>query len=117
MNEFDIPIFKKIYELYKDFYLCLQNFPRQHRYSLGSKCDELITEILASIVAASQLPKFGKLPHLEAASVKVNLLRINFRLAQEIKAMDTKRYLAFQATLDEVGKMLGGWIKMAKTNN
>lgn len=117
MNEFDIPIFKKTYELYKEFYICLQNFPRQHRYSLGQKCESLILEILELILHASQMIKSEKLPQLSRASVKINLLRVHLRLAEDIKALDKKHYLALQERLDEIGRMIGGWIKTARDRN
>jgi len=92
----------------------LQNFPRQHKYSLGQKCERIILEILELIVYAGQLTKAEKLPHLSKASLKINLLRIHLRLAQDIKALDNKHYLVLQQSIDEIGRMLGGWIKMAK---
>ena len=33
------------------------------------------------------------------------------RLAHDSKALEQKQYIVFEASLDEIGKMLGGWIK------
>ncbi len=111
MNEFDIPIFKKIYELYKTLYAYLKTFPRQDRYSLGQKCEETAIEMLKHILLASQLSKSEKFPILQKASAQLNLLRVYLRLAKEIKALDGKKYLILQEDIDEIGRMLGGWIK------
>jgi len=115
MEELSIPIFKKIYDFYKEFYGYLKTFPRSDRYSLGQKCEHYILEILESIILASQLSKNEKLPILEKASLKLNVLRILIRLAKEIKALDNKKYLASQRRLDEIGRMLGGWIKSTRS--
>lgn len=111
MNEFDVPIFKKSYDLYKEFYICLKTFPKQDRYSLGQKSESLMTEILECLLTATGLPKAEKLPHLDKASGKLNILRIYIRLAKDIKAMDNKQYIFFQYSVDEIGRMLGGWKK------
>jgi len=63
---------------------------------------------------ASQQSKAEKMPTLEKASVKLNFLRICIRLMKDLKAIDTKKYIIIEANLDEIGRMLGGWIKSTK---
>ena len=46
--------------------------------------------------------------------IKIDVLRVLIRLAKEIKALDNKKYLISQECLDEIGRMLGGWIKSTK---
>lgn len=111
MNEFDIPIFKKIYELYKEFYVCLQNFPRQHKYSLGQKLEHSIILTIELLLAVGQLTKHERLLVLKKIRIKIDLMRVFFRMSYEIKAINNKTYLHFQETLDEIGRMIGGWIK------
>jgi hypothetical protein len=33
---------------------------------------------------------------------------------KDIKAIDTKKYIIIEANLDEIGRMLGGWIKSTR---
>ncbi|TSC82889.1 MAG: Uncharacterized protein G01um101420_71 [Parcubacteria group bacterium Gr01-1014_20] len=115
MNDFDIPIFKKIYDLYKSFYVLRKNFPKDDKYILGEKCESLILEVLTCVFEASQKPKPQRLVYLEGASVKINLLRFHFRLAKDVRALSEKNYLNLQENLDEIGRMLGGWIRMTKS--
>jgi len=42
------------------------------------------------------------------------LLKFFLRISWEIKAVDNKKYIALSERLDEIGKMLGGWIKTTK---
>jgi len=114
MEEFDIPILKKAYELYKTFYGYRNTVSKQDRYTLWQRCDNLILDILESILWASQLPKREKLPILEKASLKLNFLRVFLQLCKEIKTIDNKKYVLLQKTIDEIGRMLGGWIKSTK---
>jgi len=56
-------------------------------------------------------PKQEKLSFLKEIDTKVNLLKTLIRLAYEIKSIDNKKYLILQEKLQEIGKMIGGWIR------
>jgi hypothetical protein len=115
MNDLDIPIFKKSYDLYKEFYSLRLTVPKQDRYTLWQKCENILIEILEGILFASQQSKLEKLPTLEKTSVKLNFLRVCIRLMQDIRAISNKKYILIEADLDEIGRMLGGWIKDTKS--
>jgi hypothetical protein len=53
---------------------------------------------------------------LEKASVKLNLLRFLFRLMKETKTFDNKKYVVLQEMVDEIGRMLGGWIRSSNAS-
>lgn len=114
MDDFDIPIFKKAYDLYKTFYGYRGTVPKQDRYTVWQRCENIILDILEGILLASQAYKSDKLPVLEKVSLKLNFLRVFLRLMKEIKTIDTKKYIALQEIVDEIGRMLGGWIKSTK---
>lgn len=107
----DIPIFTKTYQLYKTFYEFLQSFPRKDKYALGQKCEIAIVEVLEAIIVASNLPKQEKLPVLKEASMKLDIVRVFLRLAKDVKALENKKYQLLESQTEEVGRMLGGWIK------
>jgi len=114
MNDFDIPIFKQTYDLYRTFYSFRLSVPRQDRYTLWQKCDTLLLDVLEGIMIAGQANKLTKLPVLEEASTRLNLLRVFVRLLSDGKAIDNKLYITLETKVDEIGRMLGGWIKSTK---
>ena len=114
MDDFDIPIFKKSYDLYKAFYSYRSVVPKQDRYTIWQRCESLILDILEGILLASQTGKNEKLPILEKTSMKLNFLRIFVRLMKETKVMDNKKYTTLQELIDEIGRILGGWIRSVK---
>lgn len=114
MNDNDIPILKKSYDLYKEFYLLRLTVPKQDRYTLWQRCESLLIDILEGILYASQQSKSDKLPTLEKTSIKLNFLKICVRLMKDIRAINTKKYIFIEVGLDEIGRMLGGWIKSIK---
>lgn len=107
----DIPIFQKAYELYKTFYQYLPDLPKNDRHTIGQRIENLILSVIESIVVASQLSKTEKLPVLQEASTKLDLLKVFVRLSKDLKIIDNKRYLTLESCIQEIGRMLGGWIK------
>ena len=114
MNDLDIPIFRKTYDLYKEFYSLRLSVPKQDRYALWQKCENLLIEVLEGVILASQQSKSEKLPTLEKTSVKLNFLRVCIRLMKDIEAIEAKKYVIIEAKIDEIGSQLGGWIKFTK---
>lgn len=114
MDDFDIPIFKKTYDLYKTFYSYRDTIKKQDRYTIWLRTENILLDMFESILCASQTHKEQKLAALETASIKLNFLRVFLRLMKDTKSIDAKKYMALQAQIDEIGRMLGGWIKSAK---
>ena len=111
MNDFDIPIFKRAYDLYKLFYGYRDSITKQDRRTIWQRSENIILDILEGILLASQTHRAEKLPILEKVSLKVNFLRVFLRLMKEVKTIDNKKYTALEGLVDEIGRMLGGWIK------
>lgn len=109
-----MPIFHKIIELFKIFHGYLEIFPKRDKFNIGQKCENYIIEILELIVLASQYSGTTKLPLLENTSKKLNTLKILIRLLKEINIIDLKKYIILENFCQEIGKMLGGWIKSIK---
>lgn len=67
--------------------------------------------ILEYVLEASYVSKDRKMVLLEKASVKLNIFRFFVRLMKESKTLDIKKYTLLQGIIDEIGRMLGGWIR------
>lgn len=113
-NEFDIPIFIKAYDLYKSFYSFRALVPKNDRYTIWQRCENLMLDIIEGLLYAGQLSKLDKLTTLEKTSMKLNLLRVFIRLMKDTKAIDNKKYVSLETLIDEIGRQLGGWIKSTK---
>lgn len=116
MNDFDMPIFKKTYDLYKTFHEYRRVVPKQDRFTIFERSEAAILEVLECIMQASGESKKEKLPTLERGSLKLNMLRVFIRLMKDIKTIDGKKYMNTEAAIDEIGRMLGGWIRSIKAD-
>lgn len=114
MQEFDMPIFKTAYSLYKDFYSIRSSVSKQDRYTIYLRVENSMLAIIEGILKASQQTKIQKLPTLEKISVDLNFLRVLIRLMKDVKAINMKKYATLEISIDEIGRMLGGWIKSTK---
>lgn len=106
----------KICEFYKLFHEFIKLFPKTEKYSLGQKIENTALEILELSLKSIYLPKQEKIPFLKKIDTKTNLLKVLIRLASETKSLDNKKYLILEKMLQEIGKMIGGWIRSTKFN-
>jgi hypothetical protein len=96
---------------YKLWHEYVGHFPKSSRYTLGSKIDTFFIETVELVFLASSVRKEKKLPFIERAVSKFDVLKMFLQLAWEVKALDNKKYAALSEPLSEIGKMLGGWHK------
>ena len=110
----EVPIFAKAYDLYKLLASYRSGIPKADRYTLWQRAEETSLSVIELLLFTSQSEKETKAALLAQASIKLNLLRILVRLARDTKAIDLRKYTQAQQIMDEIGRMLGGWIKSAK---
>jgi len=115
MNDFDIPIFKKTYDLYKLFHEYRKVVPKRDKFTIFERCESIILDIVGGILRASSEKKIAKVATLEQCSINLNMLRVFIRLMKDVKAIDCKKYISLESLIDEIGRMLGGWIKSSKS--
>lgn len=112
----DIPIITKLNEAYKLWHSFIIHLPKITRYTLGEKIDNLFTGCLEIALLASYRPKNKKLELIEQLNAKLDTLKFFIKLLWEIKEIDTSKLTALSIPLTEVGRMIGGWMKLFKDN-
>jgi len=105
----ELIIFKKSYDFTKWLFNHTNKFPRSHRFSVAVRIENNMLEFLRQITIANHRRK--KLPLLRAAEEELISLRISLRLSHDLKFISTSSYGYAINQLEEIGKMLGGWIK------
>jgi hypothetical protein len=95
-----------------------QTLPKIHRYSIGQRVDTFFIETIEAIALASFLSPQDKQPYVRLAIRKIDTVKILLLILWETKSLDTKKYVALSAKVDEIGRMLGGWNgQLAKQNS
>ena len=100
--------FIAIYKLWNGFQ---NHIPKKSRYTLGAKIDTRFLDTIELLFIARYLKREQKLPILQKAGTKLDLLKFFLQIAWELKTLDNKKYIALSEPLNEIGRMLGGWIR------
>jgi len=82
---------------------------------LGQRIEQGCVDFLSLVIEANE--KKDRLNDLKKASVILNKLRIFVRLAKDLKFLVFQDYQILEEMIDEIGKMLGGWIKFVDEEN
>lgn len=87
----------------------LEQFPRGQKFLLGDRMQTAALTVLEALVEAT----YTRRPDaaLARANLELEKLRLLFRLAHDLKLLDHRRYEHAARSLDEVGRMVGGWRK------
>lgn len=104
----------KLKEAYGVWQNYLNHFPKANRFTLGSKIDDVFLSAIEYCFLASYSPLGEKIPIIDRAISRVDLIKLLLQLAWDIGALDTKKYVHLGEYLSETGKMLGGWKKQVE---
>jgi len=104
-------ILTKGYDLQKEIIPTVNKLPRDQRFILGTKIENLSLEILELLIEAYYLPKSEKAASLHRVNLQLEKLRYLLRLGFELRYYSSKRYQHLTKLLLELGRMTGGWIK------
>jgi len=113
-SQFSLSIVQRLILVYKLWHDFLPDFPKDSKYTLGSKIDSSFLEVVEGIISASNSDKAEKQIFLRIASTKLDLLKFFLQISWEIKCLENKKYILLSEKLNEIGRMLGGWIKSLK---
>ena len=107
----ELIIYQKHYDLMLYSFPIIGRFPQNQRYVLGQQIENAMLAIGMMIVHANKLrQKKGKLYEID---MELEKLRFLIRLAKDLKMMSVSKYGHHCERLDEIGRLLGGWLKSA----
>lgn len=84
---------------------------KRWRYGLGQSIENTILELLENLIQAKNAPKPLKAGYLLKGSANLEIVRLKLRLVIELELANETKIFQLQNRLEEIGRMLGGWIK------
>jgi hypothetical protein len=103
----------KAYDLVRELTQRVGKFPRDYRFLLG---DRILTngyEVLDLLIEAKYTR--NKVPLLDRVNIRLEQIRFQVRLAHDEKLMSTHQYEAAARSVNEVGRLVGGWRRSRAT--
>jgi len=105
----ELIIYQKHYDLMVYSFPIIGRFPKDQRFVLGQQIENQMLEIGKMIVHANKLKqKRGKLYDID---IELEKLRFLIRIAKDLKILTISKYGHHCERLDEIGRLLGGWLK------
>ncbi len=87
----------------------VEKFPRAQKFLLGDRIQSAALDILEGLVEATYTR--NRAPVLRSVNLKLEKLRLLIRLASDLQILDLRRYEHAARTIDEIGRLVGGWLK------
>lgn len=109
-----VPLLHNLSELYKKIYCLSSHVPKKDRFGIYLKIEHTYLELYKLVLMASLQPKQDKLPTLLQGKIKVELLKQLIRTCSDLHIINQKRYIHLEFPLQEISKMLNGWIVYIK---
>lgn len=118
----------KMIDLIKLANVNLNHFPNHEKFGLSQQIRNNMYDVYNLIIESEK--RYQKKTSLTNLDIKHEQLRMQFRLAYELGYFKyhhnkrertpyeiTRRYLAINGLIDEVGAMIGGWISHQRGSN
>jgi hypothetical protein len=107
MNE--SPIFARTYDLLAWLIPALTKFPKDQRFRLAARIENTGFTFYERLLEATRARE--RRPLLLAADLELEKLRLSLRLAKDIRCLSFQQYEYAARLVNEIGKLLGGWLK------
>lgn len=88
---------------------------KRWRLTLGKSTELSILSLLEQLVMAKNAPKTMKAACLLKSSGTLEVLTLKLRLMLELKLVNETRVFQMQSEAQEIGRMLGGWLKSVQS--
>ncbi len=87
------------------------HLPKNSRYTLGTRVENNLLDLLEQIYLAYFSPKEEKPAKVSDCILRLDALKFLIAVAWEGRILSQNHYQEIALKLEEVGKMLGGWRK------
>ena len=88
-------------------------FPKQQRYTLGERLENMVLDFLSLLIEARYAR--DKIDLLKRANILLEKTRYCVRLCKDLKVMSLHTYEVISKRIHEIGAQLGGWMKQSGT--
>lgn len=105
----ELPIIVRWMDLLEWLLPVTAGYPRKVRHTFAERIEGLVLDIFESLVAVRYSK--DKLSRLREINLRLEQLRLLLRLSQKLHYLSHNSYERAIRDINEVGRMLGGWIR------
>ncbi len=105
-------ILDKIEDMMVYAYPVLNAYPKYERFVLAADIKRCMDQAMERTIEANK--KYYKKTTMQELDVEIDKLRRYIRLSYRLKYIDFKKYKQWSEKVNEIGRMLGGWMASTK---
>ena len=106
-----LPIINQTYDLYKQVVSLTEGLNKRWRFSLGKSIEDTALNLLSELIMAKNASKPLKAGYLIKACAHQETCMLKLRLFLELRLVNETKIFQAQATLEDIGRQMGGWLK------
>ena len=106
-------IFTRTYDFISWLLPLAEKFPRSQRFVITQRLQNASLNFQESIIEANALRGELRTEKLRAADAELRKVRLYLRLCEKWKWMNPGQYRHVSEMVAEIGKLLGGWLKLS----
>ena len=111
-TESKLLIYQKYVDLIEYGYKLLIKYPKYEKYALASEVRRNMYQSLKYILYANKIAnKYNRLDILNRLDAEIAMQSFLVRFSFKNRYINTSNYYEWSKRLEEIGKILGGWIK------
>ena len=103
------PALEKMYQFILWLIPTLDKFPRNQKFLFGDRIQAAALDTLEGLIEATYTR--NRQPILNRVNLRLEKMRYLFRLAMDLRYLDKRRYEHAARSLNEIGRLVGGWMK------
>jgi len=103
-------IFVKVYDLLAWLIPATMQFPKSQRFVLALRVQNAALDLHEQLIAAGKTQRAERRRCLVEADIRLEQLRLHWRLCRTLELVEPGRYEHGARLIDEVGRLLGGWL-------
>ncbi len=104
-------VLEKQYQLILWLLPRMAEFPKDQRFLLADRLENTLLDVLERLIEA--VYRKDKVPILREANLGLEKARFLMRMAKDKKYISLSRHAFFCKSADEIGCMIGGWVKFS----
>ncbi|MGB4095953.1 MAG: four helix bundle protein [Bacteroidales bacterium] len=106
---YNLPVYKKTYDLILELFNLSSNLPKAYKYTLGERIQLDAIEVIINIYKANA--SIEKLEYISKSREHIEIIRLMIRILYDTKQINLKRMIVINKKIEEISKQLVGWQK------
>jgi hypothetical protein len=104
---YNLPVYKTAYRLLGLIFVQSKDFSREYKYTIGQEMKQEGMTLIKNIYRANKAA--DKSEAIEAAREKLEMIRLQLRLAQDLGQLGLKKFVEANLVAEDVSKQLTLW--------